>query len=170
MVLSRIAKEGTSASHSTMVSRALFMTNMFHGSATLCAFQLSGGYAPSILGMASNAVSQGLLEAHLEAVAINAIQRVERSKVRNVEPHTSFAKGMRVWVNFKTSKQNERPRWIKARVIIATPYKLKGHRSKRGQPMRVAYEHVRIAPRGELSRDLMKRSLEDELAQENASS
>lgn len=45
----------------------------------------------------------------------------------------------------------------------ATAHALKCRRNKKGPPMSVAYEHVRVAPTGELSAELLRRSLEDEL-------
>ena len=164
LILSRLSKEHSISSPHTLVARASFLTNMFHGNATLSSFQLARGYSPSILGMPSNDVSQELLDAHIESVAIRAIQKVLRSKVPNVPPYTSFKAGMRVWVFYKTSKQNERPRWVEARVVEAQEHILKCRRHKKGLPMRIAYEHVRIAPEGNLTRELMEKSLEDELA------
>ena len=98
MILSRLAKENTSASQSTLISRASFIANLFHSSAILSAFQLARGYTPSILGMPSCMVTPEVLEAHIESVAIRDIQKVVRSNIRNVEPHSSFEKGMRDWV------------------------------------------------------------------------
>ena len=164
LILSRLSRELTSASPQTLIARASFLTNMFHGTATLSSFQLARGYSPSILGMPSSDVSQELLDAHIESVAIRAVQKVLRSKIPSVRPHTSFKAGMRVWIFFKTSKQNERPRWVEARVVEAQEHILKCRRSKKGSPMRIAYEHVRIAPEGELTRELMGKSLEDELS------
>lgn len=43
-ILSLISKEQTPASASTLVARASFMTNLFHGPSTLSAFQLARGY------------------------------------------------------------------------------------------------------------------------------
>lgn len=163
LLLSRLTKENSTASPRTLVARASFLTNMFHGSAMLSAFQLAKGYSPSVLGMPSRDVSQELLDAHIEAVSIRAVQKVMRCKAPSVQPHTSFKPGMRIWVFYKTSKQNERPRWVEARVVEAKEHILKCRRNKKGLPMRVAYEHVRIAPEGELTRELMETSLEDEL-------
>ena len=129
----------------------------------LSSFQLARGYSPSILGMPSQEVSQELLDAHVETVAIRAVQKVMRSKVSCVQPRTSFKAGMKAWVSYKTSKQNERPRCVEARVVEAKEHVLKYHRRKKGLPMDVAYEPVRIAPQGELTRELLQSSLEDEL-------
>ena len=99
----------------------------------------------------------------METVAIRAVQKFMRSKVSCVQPHTSFKAGMKVWVFYKTSKQNERPRWVEARVVEAKEPVLKCRRRKKSLPMGVAYEQVRIAPQGELTRELLQSSLEDEL-------
>lgn len=165
-ILSRLSKEVTASSPAMLVARASFMSSMFHGNAILSAFQLARGYSPSILGVPSSDVSQSMLDAHMESVAVRAINRVSRSKMRNVEPRSSFPKGAKVWIYYKTSKQNERPRWVEAWVIEAEVHMVKCRRNKKGPPMSVAYEHIRIAPKGELAQELMKCSLEEELAQD----
>ena len=88
-------------------------------------------------------------------------KKVMRSKVSCLQPHTSFKAGMKVWVFYKTSKQNERPRWVEARRVEAKEHVLKCRRRNKGLPMGVAYEHVRIAPQGELIGELLRSSLED---------
>ena len=145
------------------------MANLFHGSAILSTFQLARGYTPSILSMPSCMVTPEVLEAHMESVAMRAIQKEVHSKIRNVEPHSSFEKGMRVSVFLKTSKQNERSRWVEAWVEKATRHFLKCKRNRRGSTMTVACEHVRIAPKGDLPKDLMLQSLEDEFSSGNES-
>lgn len=106
-ILSKLSKESITSLPHTLVAKASFLTNLFHGNATLSSFQLARGYSPSILGMPNSDVSQELLDAHIESVAIRAIQKVMRSKVPNVQPHTSFKAGMRVWVFYQTSKQKK---------------------------------------------------------------
>lgn len=162
-VLSRLSKEQTNASPWTLVSRASFMTNLFHGSSILSAFQMARGYTPSVLGIPSTVVSQDLLDAHIETTAIRAIQRTKRAKDNGVEPKSTFNRGDRVWVFYKSSQQNIPVGWIEARVVEAHEHYVKCRRSAKGPPMSIAYEHVRLAPKSELTNELTRYSLEDEL-------
>lgn len=50
-VLSKVAKEKTSISVDVLIWRASFLTNIFHVSSTMSAFQLARGYSPSIFGV-----------------------------------------------------------------------------------------------------------------------
>lgn len=158
------------ATASTLVARASFLMNMFHGNSILSAFQLARGYAPSILGITSSVVNAELLEAHIETVATRAIQKAMKYRNNNVIPSNKFNEGDRVWIFYKTSKQNERTRWVEARVISAEQHGLKCRRAAKGPPMMVAYEHVRMAPKGKLAEDLLNKSLEDELYTESYTS
>lgn len=140
---------------------------MFHGNSNLSAFQLARGYAPSILGIPSSVVTIDILNAHVAVVATRALHRVMKSRDNNVQAKEAFKKGDQVWVFFKTSKQNERVRWISAQVVEALKHGLKCRRSNKGQAMTVAYEHVRLAPTGALANELYENSLEDELYSQN---
>lgn len=68
---------------------------------------------------------------------------------------------MRVWVFFDTSKQNDPVRWVEARVVSVDENMVKCKRSRKGPTMLVAYEHVSIAPRGDLERELAEGTLEN---------
>lgn len=162
-VLSRLIREKTTATPPTLIARASFLTNLFHGNSDLSAFQLARGYAPSILGIPSSVVSQDILDAHIQTTAVRAIQRAMRSNNNNVQPGSSFEKGKKVWIFYKSSKQNESVGWIEAIVVEPMLHSLKCRRTRRGPPMNVAYEHVRIAPEGELANSLTHQTLEDEL-------
>lgn len=111
-------------------------------------------------------VTDDLLNESIETVATRALQKEMHSKDNNVEPESSFKKDDRVWVFFKTSKQNEKVRWIEERVLEALAHEVKCRRTKKGPPMTVAYEHLRVAPKGELANDLFDKSLEEELYME----
>lgn len=166
-VLSRIARENTSASPTTLIARASLMKNMFHGNATLSAFQLAHGYVPSIAGVPDSLVSQELLDAHVEIMASRAIQRVLQSKQPNLLQREALSSGTKIWVYFNTSKQNDPERWLQATVVEAGEHQVKCRRSRRGPPMCVAYNHIRLVPTGELAQELMEGTLEGVMAKDD---
>lgn len=100
---------------------------------------MARGYAPSILGIPSSVINPELLEAHIEMVATRVIQKEIKSRNNNVIPRNTFTEGDRGWIFYKTSKQNERTRWVEARVINAEEHGLKYRRAAKGPPMMVAY-------------------------------
>lgn len=163
-IINRLSKEITSATPSTLVARASFMANLFHGSSTLSAFQLARGYTPSIVGIPSTKVPEEMIQAHVENMANRAIQTILRSRLHETTRPSQLPAGTPVWVYFKTSKQNEPVRWIKATVADAGPHVVQCRRSIKGPPLTVSYEDIRIAPRGALTDELLSQSLEEAMA------
>ncbi len=163
-ILSRISREKTSSSPATIVARASFVTNMFHGNSTLSSFQLARGYSPSFLGVPSSVVPEDILSAHKQTVASRALQKVLKSHDNGMPSHLTLKKGMKIWVYYNTSKQNDPVRWIGATVIESTPFFVRCRRAEKGPPMTVAHEHVRLAPQCELAQELQEGILEDVLS------
>lgn len=77
---------------------------------------------------------------------------------RKSNSKTSVFKGARNNTNSNAKKKE----WVVAKLTEAEPYRILLRRSDRGIPMRVAYEDVRIAPKGELTQELLARTLEEE--------
>lgn len=71
--------------------------------------------------------------------------------------------GTKIWVYYNTSKQNERPRWFLATVKKAENHITHCCRSEKRPPLTVAYKHICLAPKLELTEELMSHSLEAEL-------
>lgn len=159
-VLDEISRKKTTAIPTAIVSRASFLTNLFKGSSVLSSFQLARGYSPSIAGIPSTIVPKKLLDAHIEMMAARAIHKVLKARASNSLPRHALHKGMRIWVFYDTSKQNERKRWIEARVISADDHLVKCRRFKKGPPLNVAYKHIRIASKTEFDKELMESSFE----------
>ena len=59
--------------------------------------------------------------------------------------------------------QNEKVEWVKAKVVKSEQHYRLARKSTRGPPMRIAYEDVRLAPKGSLTQELLSCSLEQEL-------
>lgn len=160
-ILARLSKEKTSASGATLIARASFMANLFHGSSTLSAFQLARGYSPSVIGIPSSVVPEYMLEAHIENVANRAVNTILRSRNHVTLRASQLPSGTDVWVFYKSSKQNEPVKWIKASVIEAGTHVVKCRRSQKGPPLTASYEDIRISPKGILAEELMTQSLEE---------
>ena len=163
-ILYKLNDELCQATPDTLLKRATFLSNMFSGNQTLSSFELVRGYRPSVVGLPRNIVTQELLDAHKEQVATRKLQRLLNSRNYNSHRPDLFNAGDRVWVFYRTSKQNEAVEWIAATVIAAYTHYLEVRRTARGRPMRVAYEDVRFQPRSPLAIELLSCSLEEELA------
>lgn len=106
-VLDKLHKSYTNTDVHTLVARASFMTNLIHGSKIINAFQMARGYAPSILGIPRQVVSQDMLDAHIDLEAIRAIEWIMRSKMPNTVNPDQLLSVTQVFVYYKSSKQNE---------------------------------------------------------------
>lgn len=166
-VLARLALENTTASPSTLVARASFMTNLFHGSSTLSAFQLARGYSPSVLGIPWTIVPEELFNAHIEHAANRAVHRILRSRSPGTVRAENLTPGTRIWAFYKSSKHTEPVSWISASVVEAGAHVVKCRISRKGPPLMEAYEDIRLEPTGKLASELLKRSLDDELAEQD---
>lgn len=77
------------------VSRASFLSNMFHENKTLRAFQLERGYSSSVTVFSSKVVPSAILDAHLQTFATRATQRLMKGKygqegVHHGAPHEGY--------------------------------------------------------------------------------
>lgn len=104
-----------------------------------------------------------LLEAHKNAVATRALQRIMRSRNTSPVSQNNLREGELIWIFYNISAHNVPKQWIQATVIEATPFLVKCRRSNRGPPMNIAYEHVHLVPKGELARELQRGILQDML-------
>lgn len=166
-ILVCIQRKNTATTLHHLVQRASFFTNMFHENKVLSSFQLARGYASSIAGIPSSQVHKYILEAHIKVMASRAVQKSLFCKSPNTTPQDAYKKGLRIFVYYNTTKQNDLERWIKARLLSTGTHMLKCRCTAKGPPMTVAYDHVRIAPNSELARELMFDSLEDILSRNN---
>lgn len=98
-------------------------------------------------------VTQELLDAHVEVAATRAINKLMRSKIKTLPNRSSLPTGTNVWVFYNTSAQNDHAILVEATVVKAHEHFLLCRRAKKGPPMRVAYEDLRIAPKSRLATD-----------------
>lgn len=144
------------SSAAVIVEISSFMTNIFRGSKNLSAFKLARGYAPLILGISRQMISQELLDVHTERETTRAIERIMRANEPKLIDHEQLKKGEKVLVYHKSSKQNELNVWLEAKVESSERNMVMCKRSRKGKAMSVAYEDVRILPKGELTQELMR--------------
>lgn len=101
-------------------------------------------------------------------MATRALQKVLRYRTPNTPTPDFFQPSGDVWVWDASSKNNEKDEWIRAQVVQTHRYFLEVRRYKDGSlcrdpTMKPAYEDVRIAPKGELTKELLSCTLEHEL-------
>lgn len=137
---------------------------MFSGNSILSSFQLVCGYSPSIVGIPKTIVTEELLQAHTEQVALRTLQLLLETHAPRTVRRDLFNADDPVWVYYRFYKPNEKACWVRATVVSAGDHFLTVRRSTRGPPMRVAYEDVPHAPRNPLTSELLSLTLEDELA------
>lgn len=107
-ILNKLNDEDTEAPVSVVVARAALLSNTFSGSRILSSFELVRGYSPSIASIPDKIISQDLLDAHREQVAIRALQRLLKSRAHNLPSVTMLQPNTPIWVYYRTSKQNEK--------------------------------------------------------------
>ena len=169
-IIRKLDNEITDADAETIVARAVFLSNLFSGSRKLNSFQLAKGYTPPILGIPSSRVTTELLQAHKEQAATRAMQTLLHSKNPTVLPSNILQPGVPVWVYYETSSKTKKKEWVKASVVNAEQHRVLARRSKKGPPMRVAYEDIRVAPNSQLTQDLMSQTVEEALAADDSDS
>lgn len=161
-ILELIEKHDTTSEPTSIVGRASFLCNLFHGSKLLSAFQLAKGYVPSILGMPRQQVPSELFDTHVQMTAARAIQRALHGRIPNTVKRSSLTLGTKIWIFHKGSRHTDPVEWLKGTVVEANEHMVRCKREDRsgGPPMYIAYEDITIRPSGELAEELMQQSLD----------
>lgn len=165
-VLEKLAKKNCADSAHILVSETFLITNMLHGSTVLSSYQMVRGYSSSIIGLPAKIVPAKLFEAHIQLTAHRALMKALSSRVPRLLTQDELQAGTKIWVYYNTSKQNKRPKWILATIPKAEKHRVHCRWSEKGPPLTVAYEHVCLAPKSDLSKELMCCSLGEELTSE----
>jgi hypothetical protein len=71
---------GQRTPHVELLQQANFLVNIYVGAGTLSSFQVFRGYQPSLLDMPPTVVTQDMLAAYQQLVAVRALSRLLRSK------------------------------------------------------------------------------------------
>ena len=163
-VLERLTKDKTTSSPNAILARTTFLANTFSGNKALSSFALVRGYQPSILGLPSNSIDETLLNAHKQQQATRALRRILQSRKPTLLTSDSIQPRDDVLVYYRSSKQNEKDEWIQGTIVSVHPHFIQVRRSRFGRPMKVAYEDIRVIPKGELASKLMEGTVEDAVA------
>lgn len=62
--------------------------------------------------------------------------------------------GDTIYVFYKSTNKSVDIKWITATVTEPRTHFVECRRSNKGRPMRVAYEHVRLVPSGDLAKEI----------------
>lgn len=160
----------TDADAKMTLASPLFLSNLFSGSRKLNSFQPATGYTPSILGIPSSPVTAELLQAHKEQAATRTLQTVLHSKNPAILHSTILQTGDAVRVYYETSSKSKKKEWVKESVVSAEKHRVLARRSKKGPPLRVAYEDIRMAPKSQFTQALMSHTVEEALAADDKES
>lgn len=168
-VFGKLSKEKTDADIDLIVARASFVSNIIFGRSHLNSFQLARGYMPAIAGLPATILTQDMLDAHIQMSACRAIQRAATSRTPNNVPHLMIKPGDTIYVFYKSTNKSVNVEWITATVMEAKEHFVECRRSQKGRPMRVAYEHVRLMPSGDLAKEITEGSLEEFISETDTS-
>ena len=152
-----------------LLSRGIFLRNLFSGSKLASSFEQVRGYTPAVLGLPQTFVPQQLLDAHKEQEATRALERTLRARRPHTVTRTALPPGTEIWFYHHSSKNNEPNCWLRAKVIKATEHIVYARRTSRGPPLQLAYEDIRITPNNELAQQLLRNSLEEALLEDPVS-
>lgn len=126
-------------------------------------FQVARGYAPSIIVIPRQFVTQELLDAHIDREATRALERIMKAKTPDSINPERLPKGSQVFVYYKSSKQNEPNEWIPATVSNVGDNIVECRRKERGRPMTVGYNEIRLRPMGDSTNELMRHEMEEDM-------
>lgn len=157
-ILERLQSDESEATDGVVLSRAVFFSNCFCGNHLLSSFQQAKGYAPSLLGLPTRIVDEGLLEAHREQQAVRAMQRVAQARTTADNPH--YKPGDAIYFFYRSSKQNEQDEWKKGTVVTTEQHYVNITIDRTKRKTKVAYEDLRLRPQSDLTKELMESSVE----------
>lgn len=164
-ILNGMTKELTTGSFNLLVARTSLIINLIYGISYTNAFQLAREYSPSIAGIPANIVTEDMLQAHIRLTASQPMQRAITSRIPSVILADMLQLEDKIWVFHKSSPKHGEPmRWLLATVSNPTNHYVECERKTQGLAMRVAYEHIRLAPNNQLAEDMVEISLEDEIS------
>lgn len=159
-ILEKLQFDQTECTDAELISRAIFLSNMFTGSKALSSFELARRYAPSILGTPRRMVTEELMDAYKKQTATRALQKL--SKGRNYSTCADTIKpGDHVLFYYRSSKQNEPNEWKSGIVSSAAEHVIEVRRPGSRLNSKVAVEDIRLRPDSELARELSEGVMED---------
>lgn len=113
------------------MARASFSPNLIGGRKVISAFQLAGGYIPSLLGTPLHIVSEKLLHPHIERELIRALESIPKSQAQHTVDPEHLNSGIKTNLYYKSPKNNEPNEWIIAYFVKAVDHIVKCSKSDR---------------------------------------
>jgi hypothetical protein len=140
---------GQRTPHVELLQQANILVNIYVGTGTLSSFQVFGGYQPSLLGMPPTVVTQDMLAAHQQLVAVRALSRLLRSK--RFDPYSRQLRvnqEVYVYAQNKPGSAKDAVGWSRHHVVALHPSlaHTRPLHQKRGRPHMVSYADVRPIP------------------------
>lgn len=143
-----------------LLSRAIFLSNLFHGSKLLSSFELVKGYASSVLLVISKVVTPEQLEANKTQSTVRELHRLMKARNRRTTPPSCLQPGTDTLFCFKPSKQNDPVEWGSGTVISAHPH-IVSILTDKGRKPNISYEDIPTKPNSELAEELPQGYMED---------
>lgn len=123
------------------------MSNCLHGSKTLSSFELAKGYAPSLVGNPSRHIPAEFIDAHINRVAVRALNKLLRSRNNRLLTQCDIRTGDAIAYFYKSTKGTEKAEWREGKVTNAGRDIVEINTGKRGPNARIAYEDIRLMPK-----------------------
>lgn len=108
IILAKHNDESTIANPEQIVASAAFLSNMFSGNLILSSSELAKEYISSTMVITCTVVTQELLQAYNEQIAMRTLQRLMLSRASYVLQRAMFKSGDTVWVFYYSTKRNEK--------------------------------------------------------------
>lgn len=162
-ILERLQNDISNASDATLLARATFFSNIFHGSSVISAFELVRGYKPSILGSKRCLVSEELIEAYKDREYARVLQRMLKSRSPATVTPDILPTGTPIYYFYRSSKHTEPVEWKEGKVVEAKSHFVRILTDKDRKTC-IAYEDIRVRPRLRVTYDLMGDCVEDYIA------
>lgn len=110
-------------------------------------------------GHAREKLAQELLDAHISLAADSMLHKLLKSCYLD-RPLHSFGDRKRIWIFYKISRKNERPDWIKEKVLKGSEHHIEGLWTVHSPTTKRGYEHMRTAQDNEIAKKFLEGSLE----------
>lgn len=94
-----------------IISKGIFLSNVFSGSSLLSSFEMARGYSPSLYASGSRGIDPKLLKTNIQQTTIRALQRILGYRIPNTLTKAAIKSGDRVFYYFKSTKKNEPIYW-----------------------------------------------------------
>jgi len=161
LILQRLSMDCPGLTVSSLIARAVFLSNLFSGSRIASSFEQARGYTPGICSLPPSIVPPELIAAHREQIANRALHRLLSAKAPNALNAEALQHGMRIWAFLKSGDKGGE--WESLIVNKPLPHYVVARRTPRGRTLHIAYEDIRIPPSHLFNKELISSELQSRL-------